>query len=318
MTVLLLTISLVLSAEPETQTVLVVVGAPGTDEFADQFRKWANRWQETAKRGEAEFLSVGKSGGGSKDREDLKKHLSDESTDSIEPLWLILIGHGTFDGHTAKFNLRGPDVSATELSEWLADLKRPLAVINCASCSSPFMNRLAGNNRVIVTATKSGYEHNFARFGDYMSSAINDLKSDLDKDEQTSLLEAYLSASAKVAEFYEGEGRLATEHALLDDNGDGLGTPATWFRGVRATKVPKDGAKADGLRANQFHLVRSEREKNLPADLRVARDHLEQELANLRESKEKLDDDDYYKRIEAVLVKLARLYESIDARKVGK
>ena len=69
---------------------------------------------------------------------------TDETTGSMEPLWLVLIGHGTFDGHTAKFNLRGPDVSATDLAEWLAEMKRPLAVINCASSSSPFINRLAG------------------------------------------------------------------------------------------------------------------------------------------------------------------------------
>src|SRR5262249_60020204 len=58
-------------------------------------------------------------------------------------------------------------------------------------------------------------------------------------------------SSRRVAEFYEAEGRLATEHALLDDNGDGLGTPADWFRSVRAVKKVADGASADGLRSEE-------------------------------------------------------------------
>ena len=45
-------------------------------------------------------------------------------------------------------------------------------------------------------------------------------KADLDKDDQVSLLEAFLTASVRTAEFYEETSRLATEHALIDDNGD--------------------------------------------------------------------------------------------------
>ncbi len=45
---------------------------------------------------------------------------------------------------------------------------------------------------------------------------------DLDKDGQVSLLEAFLIASRRTLEFYKVEGRIATEHALIDDNGDGL------------------------------------------------------------------------------------------------
>src|SRR5213075_927990 len=96
--------------------------------------------------------------------------------------------------------------------------------------------------RVIVAAARSGYEQNYARFGQYMAEAIADPTADLDKDGQTSLLEAFLTASRRVAEYYATEGRMVTEHALLDDNGDGFGTPADWFRGIRAVKAAKDGA----------------------------------------------------------------------------
>ena len=39
--------------------------------------------------------------------------------------------------------LIGPDVSAGELAEWTAPVKRPLAVVNCASASAPFIQALS-------------------------------------------------------------------------------------------------------------------------------------------------------------------------------
>jgi len=223
-------------------------------------------------------------------------------------LWLIFIGHGTFDGKEAKFNLRGPDISADELAAWLKPFHRPLAVINCASSSSPFINKLSAAGRVVVTATRSGYEQNYARFGQFIAEAIADPAADLDKDEQTSLLEAFVMASRRVKEFYDAEGRLATEHALLDDNGDGLGTPADFFRGVRAVKKPAEGATVDGLRAHQLHLVRSERELRMPPEVRLRRDELELALARLRDSKASFEEDEYYRRLENLMLELARFY----------
>ncbi|MBI5758237.1 MAG: hypothetical protein HZA46_06950 [Planctomycetales bacterium] len=292
-------------------SVIVVVGAEGSDEFGQQFRQWATRWSDAAKRGHADIVSIGLDDVGSEtDRDKLKQRLSESANSSTQPLWLILIGHGTFDGKAAKFNLRGPDVAATELAEWLKPIERPVAIINCSSSSGPFLNELSGPNRIVITATKSGHEYNFARFGDFLSAAMTDPKADLDKDEQTSLLEAFLLASSRVQEFYASDGRLMTEHALLDDNGDRLGTPADWFQGVRAIKSAKNGATVDGLRAAQLHLVRSQREDQLPAATRVRRDEIEQELAQLRQRKSQLSEGDYLRQIEPLLIELARLYDA--------
>ncbi|GDY07624.1 MAG: hypothetical protein DWI21_16070 [Planctomycetota bacterium] len=304
-------------ADEPRSAVLIVVGAEGSAEYGQQFSMWAARWRDAAKLGRAEVVQIGLADAGAEtDREQLKKRLAeavgagDPRREQTGPLWLILIGHGTFDGKVARFNLRGPDVAAGELSEWLKPIGRPIAVINCASSSGPFLNELSGPNRVVVTATRSGNEYNFARFGDFLSAAINDPQADLDKDEQTSLLEAFLLASSRVQEFYAGEGRLMTEHALLDDNGDKLGTPADWFQGVRAVKSAKSGAAVDGLRAARRHLVRSAREEQLPAEARERRDQLEQELADLRVRKPQLSEDEYLSLIEPLLVELAKLYES--------
>jgi hypothetical protein len=100
---------------------------------------------------------------------------------------------------------------------------------------------------------------------------------------------------------------------LLDDNGDGLGTPSTWFRGLRAIQRAKDGATLDGTRAHQFHLVASGRELQLPADVRRRRDELEIEIAAARAEKGRISDDDYYARIEPLMIELARIYSATEA-----
>jgi hypothetical protein len=336
-----------LSADADARpTVVVVVGAEGTAEFGRLFRQWAGRWEQAAGRAGAEYFQIGLDAPGAVSYRDfLKQRLTDSgaagndvaganenrkrpplpplpkggnSSEGSEALWLVLIGHGTFDGKTARFNMRGPDVSAAELALWLNDIGRPVAIIDCTSASSPFINELSGPDRVVITATKSGYEHNFARFGDYLSAAIADPRADIDKDEQTSLLEAFLLASSETREWYAREGRLATEHALLDDNGDSLGTPADWFLGTRAVKRAKDGAKLDGLRAGQLCLVRSRGEQELPAEVRSRRDKLEQNLARLRERKGQLEEEEYLKLLEPLLVEIARIYEEAEPKAEGK
>jgi hypothetical protein len=296
---------------PHTQpTVIVAVGAAGEEEFGKEFEQWAERWRATTEQAGAKHQVIGL--GATDEPTDLlrlREVLSNEPTNTTAELWLVLIGHGTFDGREAKFNLRGPDLSATELAEWLKPFRRPIIVINCSSSSSPFLNKLSGPERIIVTATKSGYEENFARFGKFMAESIADVKADLDKDGQTSLLEAFIMASRRTAEFYEAEGRLATETALLDDNGDGLGTPADFFRGVRAVKKPAGGGTVDGLRAHQIHLVRSEQEQQMPPELRARRDELELAVARLREAKATYPENEYFRRLENLMLELAKVYE---------
>ena len=291
--------------------VMVVMGAAGSPEYGRQFQDWSTRWQTAAQRGGAEFVTVGLEPAGSEtDHDLLQRVIADRAADSDEPLWIVFIGHGTFDGKVARFNLRGPDVTLPEISAWLQPVRRPLAIINCASCSGPFLQELAGPERIVITSTKSGSEYNFSRFGDYLSTAIIDPQADLDRDDQVSLLEAYLRAAARVSEFYEGEGRLMTEHALLDDNGDRLGTPADWFQGVRAVKSAKSGALVDGQRAHQWHLIPSPAEARLSPEFRRRRNELEQQLAQQRLKKGELSEAEYLLLIEPLLIELAKLYEA--------
>jgi hypothetical protein len=299
--------------------VLLVVGAAGEDTYEPIFAKCEKLWREAAIKGGAEVATIGldaiPNAESDQDRRKLQGIIENFKQTNAAPAWIVFIGHGTDDGKEAKFNLRGPDVSANELAEWLKPAQRPLIIVNTASCSGAFIKPLSAKNRIIVTATRSGGEINFAHFGEYMAEAIGSPAADLDKDEQTSLLEAFLMASRRVADFYKDEGRLATEHALIDDNGDGLGTPADWFQGVRAVKKADKGQGVDGRRAHQVHLISNAADQKLSPEQRAKRDELEMAISNLRDRKAQMQKDAYYHELEGLLLQMARLYQESDEGK---
>jgi hypothetical protein len=288
-------------------SLIIAVSAGGEEKYADTFSKWAANWQRAGDAAGAKTTAIGEDKAAESPGERLKAAIEAEPKEGLQELWLVFLGHGTSDGKDPKFNFRGDDVAASEVAAWLQSFQRPVIVVCAFSASGAWLKPLAAPGRVVLTATKSGSENNYSRFGGYLSQAIADSTADMDKDGETSLLEAWLVASRKTAEFYKEEGRIATEHSLLDDSGDGLGTPADWFRGVRAVKKAKDGAP-DGLRARQIHLVRSAAERALTPEQRAARDALERELTALRERKAAMKEDDYFHEIEALLLKLARIY----------
>jgi hypothetical protein len=309
---LLLALSCSFLAHAQTnaqRSLVIVIGAPGEPEYGEQFAASADLWKRAGTNGGFNISVIGESANTENDRAELLGVLTNEVPKSEDDLWLVFIGHGTFDGRAAKFNLRGPDISAEQLAATLKPCKRPLAVIDCASASGPFLNALSAPGRVVITATRSGDENNLTRFGNYLARDVADPAADLDKDGQTSLLEAFLMASRQVDDFYKEAGRLATEHPLLDDNGDGLGTPADFFHGVRAVKKAANGKTVDGVRAHQMNLVRSQNEQELSPDLRARRDELEAQLSALRDQKKQMKEDDYYDRLEAILSETAKLYE---------
>jgi hypothetical protein len=298
--------------------VLIVVGSAGTPEYARMFGEWSARWEQAARDGDATFHQIAEEDvdAGGNQKPILRERLESLAAEETLPLWVVLIGHGTFDGREAKFNLAGEDVSDLELQAWLSGVQRPIAFINCTSASGAFFGAMSGPGRVVVTATKSGQEINFARFGDYFSRAVADPATDIDRDGQVSLLEAFLRASRQTEEFYAGENRLATEHALLDDNGDGRGVRAEDFEGVRPLNAAGDSTDPDGLVAHQWHLVPSAEERDFPPELRPRRNELELAVMRLREQKERYGEDEYLGLLQPLLVELARLYEQADQRQL--
>lgn len=305
----------VLAATNEGKTtVIVLVGAPGEEEFGKTFHEAALGWEKAARTADAKFVQIGGANAMTTNAlQDFRNVVKRESSNSVDDLWIALVGHGTHDGRETKFNLNGPDLSANELSNLLASVRRPVALINGTAASAPFIKSLSTTNRVIVTATRSGSEENFTRFGKFMAQSIADAEADLDKDGQTSLLEAFLMTSRRVSEFYKNEGRLATEHALIDDNGDAMGTPAEWFRGIRAVKKAANDSPLDGMRAHQWHLIRSTQDQKLTPEQRHKRDALELEIGLLRQQKAEFEEAEYYQKLEALLVKLGEIELSTES-----
>jgi hypothetical protein len=297
---LLIATAPVLRAE-EKRALLIIVGEPGNALYQDEFRKQAKVWQDLAAKAKMDANTIG---------------LGDESADGDRPslekaigalpktggdLWLVWIGHGTFDGRSAKFNLRGPDIEATSIAELLKPFQRRLIVLNLFSASGPFVAPLAGKDRVIVSANRGG-ERNYSRLGEKLADSLNSADADLDLDGSLSLLEAVLHASAATKAFYDDAQRVVSEHAVIDDNGDGSGTGTDKFKGLRA-----DGATSDGALAREIHFLGDSADPLAP-EARKERTKLEAEIEALRRRKKDLKEDDYYAELETLMRRMAKLY----------
>src|SRR4051812_15976895 len=146
--------ALAVAAGVDRATVVVVVGAIGESEYEPNFATQAAQWEKVCQLANCQRITIGlDTPGGASDHDRLKDALAAEAKEGTGEIWIVLVGHGTFDGKEAKFNLRGTDVSASELALWLKPFQRPLAVIDTASSSAPFLAKLSGQNRVIVTST---------------------------------------------------------------------------------------------------------------------------------------------------------------------
>jgi hypothetical protein len=290
---------------------LVIVGAGGQPEFESVFKNAAEEWIQNGLKSSKHGMII-EPDARTNELARIDAALAAQP-ESPEELWIVLIGHGTFDGKEAKFNLAGPDLSGAEAAKLLSKVNRPIIFIDTSSSSSPFINEISGPNRIVITASRSGWEQNYARFGVFLAKSIVNPAADIDKDGQVSLLEAFLTASRDVEDFYKGEKRLATEHALIDDNGDKKGTSAAFFRGVRAVKRPDDSSELDGFRAHQLYFLPNAEEARLSPEQRKRRNDLELTLEKLRVNKGKIAEDEYLNQIEPILLELAKLYQKVDS-----
>ncbi|HTB19824.1 MAG TPA: hypothetical protein VK708_17000 [Bryobacteraceae bacterium] len=219
---------------------------------------------------------------------------------------LMLIGHGSFDGFDYKINLPGPDLSGVELGSLLDRIgcTRQL-VVNMTSASGGSRASLERANRVVITATKSGNEKNATVFARFWVEALRDPSADTDKNETVSALEAFTYASTKTAQFYDTQKRLATEHPILEDTGQGDG---------ERKPSPENG---EGLKAAQFALLRigtaqvaaSTPEKKT---LLEKRDQLEEQIDKLKYEKAAMPADEYKKQLQDLLIQLAKTQSELD------
>jgi hypothetical protein len=225
---------------------------------------------------------------------DLRKRLTKD-----DQLLVLLIGHGTsLDGEEAKFNLVGPDLSATEWAELLRPMPGRLVFIDTSGASFPFLQKLAGRGRIVLTATDSAAQRFETVFPEYFIKAFDDPAADLDKNGRVSIWEAFSYASAGVRQWFAEKGQLATERPLLDDTGAGVGR--------EAQNPGSDGALA------KVTFLEPEPVLALPDDTALAalvkrRAELERQLEELKARKESLSPEQYAAELEKLLIEIARV-----------
>ncbi len=284
---------------------IVVAGLGGEPDYEQRFRVQAASLEALARGDGAEVkLLTGESATKSAVLAAIQEAGGKAGAD--DTVVLTLIGHGTFDGAEYKFNLPGPDVTATEMAGALGRARtQKQLVINLTSASGGSIAALGRKGRVVITATRSGTERNATVFPRYWVEALRDPSADTDKNDAISALEAYRYADKKTAEYYETQKRLATEHALLEDTGEG--------EGVRAPG-PDNGK---GQLAQRFALVRlgeQQRKSQTPEKqaLLKKKEELEVAIDQLKYRKAALSQAEYQKQLRGLLLELARVQEGID------
>jgi hypothetical protein len=217
---------------------------------------------------------------------------------------LTLIGHGSFDGVEYKFNLIGPDISATELAALCNRIAaRRQLIVNATSASGGSIPALQRAGRAVISSTKSGTEKNATVFARYWVEALQDPSADVDKNESVSALEAFQYADRKTAEFYTSQKRLATEHPVFEDTGKG-----------EAVRAPAEG---EGRFLASLTLVRfgdAQRAALDPAKrgLLAQKEDLERRIDVLKYQKAAMTQRDYEQQLKALLVELARVQATLD------
>src|SRR6187455_264126 len=215
---------------------VIVSGASGGDKYAEQMNTWRNDLQATLlnryqfkKEFVKVFVDETATTGEKGTAENVRKFFADVKKGSSKDdfMLIILLGHGTYDGDVAKFNLVGPDLTAKDWTDMLGGIQGRLTLVNTTEASFPFLETLTAKGRVVITATDSPAQKYATVFPEYFVKAMKEASTDLDKNGRTSIFEVFQAASAAVKQHYEQRGQLTTERALLDDNGDGKGREAT-------------------------------------------------------------------------------------------
>ncbi len=221
---------------------------------------------------------------------------------------VVLIGHGSGEGADSRVNLPGPDPVAADYERWLRPLAAATVVfVNTASASGDFLPVLSGPGRIVVTSTRSATERNESVFATHFARGLSSGEADADKDGRVSVLEAYAYARTEVRRAYESDNRMLTEHAQMDDDGDGTGSTDPGAReggdGLLARQVAFGGAPASS----------DPRVAALMAERRA----LESQVTALRGRRALTDSTSYERELERLLLLIAEKTQAIRALERG-
>jgi hypothetical protein len=292
------------SAHAETYY-LTVAGLGGEQEYETRFTGWAKELEMILK-GEPN-AKIETLMGPQATRANIQAKLADyaKQAKADDDVVLFLIGHGGYDEADYKFNIPGPDLSATDLAMWLDKIPAHQLIVNMTSCSGGSIVTMAKAKRVVITATKAGTERNAPVFARFWIEALRDPAADADKNEVITALEAFRYAEAKTVKYYEEAKRLATEHPLLEDAGKS--------EGVRAPGADN----GEGLTAGRFAVLHTGSAVALARDpekqkLLKEKEDIEQKIDDLKYRKASMAVEDYRKQLATLLVSLSQTQEALD------
>jgi hypothetical protein len=267
------------SATVGTRRALIVCGLPGDDDHRQLFAETVEKLHKalTEKYGFAasdvlvRFGVESKPGDGpalakarglstregiAADVDELRKRLKPEDT-----LWVIVLGHAHYDSRHSHLNLPGPDLDERAFGKLFEGLKaREQVFFITTPASGFFLKPLAATGRIVITATEPDQEVNETLFPHALADVLNTPSEgiDRDKDGKVSIFELYLAVVANVMKRYVDDENLPTEHAKLDDNGDGHGSelqesylPPELGGLAGQKKEPTIGPKDDGALASK-------------------------------------------------------------------
>ena len=144
--------------------------------------------------------------------------------------WVFLLGHSQLYDARSCFNIAGPDVDQDQFASWAEGLRCSEQVFVLTMPLSGFwIKPLAGDRRLIISATEAdleftGTEMPYALADVLAGDAQHQILEDLDHDGAVSLLDLYLATCLEIRGRFRAIERLQTEHAQLEDNGDGRGS----------------------------------------------------------------------------------------------
>jgi hypothetical protein len=301
------------SASAQERHAVIISGAAGGDQYAGKLTAWRQRLTATLREklgfdaAQIRVFAENTADAQPATRERVSAAVEKlaQTTGPQDLVLIVMLGHGSFDGVEAKFNLVGPDLDTNEWRDLIRPLRSRVVIVNTTGGSFPFLERLSGPRRVIVTATETPAQKFDTVFAEHFINTLADTAADLDKDGRISLLEAFSGASRSVKQHYERAGQLPIERAMLDDNGDGIGKWA-------------GGEGADGATAARTFLDGAE--TSTPADPVLAellqrRAALVAQIDDLRARKVLMPSEEYMKEFERVMIELARVSREIRRKK---
>ncbi len=292
---------------------LIVSGASGGAEYAQQYAQWSEALSKMLTDrmrldpAHVTVLTEGAPPASVASAENVRRVLvaMREAVAREDLLFIVLIGHGTFDGADAKFNLVGPDLASTEWAALLRPIAGRVVFVNTTSGSFPFLEHLTGSQRIVITATDVAAQRFDTVFPGYFAAAFSAEAADLDKNGRISIWEAFAAASAAVRRHYQQRGQLATERALLDDNGDGVGSDMVnpGEDGSLASRTYLDEPLPGARPTDEVLLKLLQRKATLEAD-----------VDDLKIRRTFLAPDEYAREFERVMIELARVSHDIRER----